>query len=345
MRIYYRNIVFSDHELNRGLRYKDVFQIKPMRFERAPSSIHVKIYPLLIEYWIESDVNIKNENPAASQLSDSIIKLSIQSDKAHELLDLLTSITNYNFFWYTGDDFKWFIPIPENIKEINNETSSSVGMGIYYYPQMGNDLIINEFSEQDYTNVALVNDYYYFTHYDKFKNIVFPVSYEGFLDKYFELAEPTKKKIKAVIKLIKHGIETFPKYKSLSFLSFISAIETLVDEEYRGENKNIAYSCEKCKSLKESPFKCEECGQPIWAIGFKFKEFLKKYISQTPGSVTKFNKIYNLRCKIAHSGYLLFGDDNLNVWEKPEKSEKEYITHLETMQLSRLSLYNWILNK
>ena len=345
MRVYYRNIVFSDHELTRGLKYKDIFQLKPMCFERAPNSNMLRIFPLLIEYWIESIDSTEIENHGSNRLTGPLLELSIQSSKVHELLDLLTSITNYNFFWYGGNNFEWYIPVPENRSEVNNNSRSTVGWGIYYYPEMSNDLRITEFSGQDYSNVTLINDYYYFTHFDKFKNIVFPVSYRSFLDIYFELSEPTKTKIKAVIKLIKHGIETFSKFKSLSFLSFISAIETLVDEEYRDENKKIVFRCDKCKSLKESPFKCETCGQPILAIGFKFKEFLKNYISPSPGSVTKYSKIYNLRCKIAHSGSLLLGDNNLNVWDKPEKSEKEYITHLETMQLSRLSLFNWILNK
>jgi hypothetical protein len=345
MRVYYRNIVFSDHELTRGLKYKDIFQLKPMHLKRAPSSNLLKIFPLLIEYWIESTDSPEIKNPRSNRLTGPLLELSIQSAQVHKLLDLLTSITNYNFFWYGGNDFEWYIPVPENIKEVKNNSRSTVGWGIFYYPEMSDDLKITGFSEKDYSDVTLINDYYYFTHFDKFKNIAFPVSYVSFLDTYFKLIEPTKAKTNAVIKLIKHGIETFHKFKSLSFLSFISAIETLVDEEYRDENKKIVFSCDNCKSLKESPFKCETCGQPVWAVGFKFKEFLKKYISSSPGSITKYNKIYNLRCKIAHSGYLLLGDNNLNVWEKPEKSEKEYITHLETMQLSRLSLFNWILNK
>jgi len=338
MKTFYRNIIFSDHELIKGLRYKDIFQIKPMRFENAPNSEHIKYYPLLIEYWIDGD-----EIPNTTELPDSLLKLSLQTEKVHGLLDLLTAITNYNFFWYSLDGFNWFIPVPEDITKINNEDSSSVGMGLYYYPQMSKDLLIDGFSEHDYMDITLANDYYYFTHFDSFKYIAFPVSYEKFLDNYFNLDPQTKSKIDSVLKLIKHGVETLPKYKSLSFISFISAIETLVNEEYRDENKKIEYSCDKCKAIKDSPFKCEDCGNPTWAIGFKFKEFLKKHVSSSTGSVTKYNKIYNLRSKIVHSGNLLLGDNNLTIWEHPDKSEKEYVTHLETMQLSRLSLFNWIL--
>jgi hypothetical protein len=80
-------------------------------------------------------------------------------------------------------------------------------------------------------------------------------------------------------------------------------------------------------------------------LAINSKNFYKKNISSSAGSVTKYNKIYNLRSKIVHSGNLLLGDSNLTIWEYPGKSEKEYITHLETMQLSRLSLFNWILKK
>jgi hypothetical protein len=39
---------------------------------------------------------------------------------------------------------------------------------------------------------------------------------------------------------------------------------------------------------------------------------------------------------------LLLGDEQLN-WAKSDKVDSQYITHLETMQLARLSLVNWLL--
>src|SRR5664280_1373797 len=156
MKTFYKNIVFSDQKLIKGLRYKDIFQIKPMRFENAPYSDHIKYYPLLIEYWIDGD-----EIPNTTELPDSLFKLSLQTEKVHGFLDLLTAVSNYNFFWYSLDGFNWFIPVPEDIKKIGNDDSSSVGMGLYYYPKMAKDLTIDGFSGHDYMDVTLANDYYY----------------------------------------------------------------------------------------------------------------------------------------------------------------------------------------
>ncbi|HAN17763.1 MAG: hypothetical protein A2X13_08415 [Bacteroidetes bacterium GWC2_33_15] len=343
MRTYHREIIFSDKELTKGFRYKDIFQIKPSNFEKQPKSTNIKIYPLLLEYWSDSDENPIVADPKLQKIKDFVSRNANQLNKKQSILNLLTSITNFNFFYY-GNGIKWSIPFPEEITdEFNNETSVE-SWDIYYYPKMADDLRITEFTEVDYESISLIKDYYYYTHPDIFSSITFPKSIEQILDSYYAVEGNKKKTIDAVLKLIKDGVEIFEKYKSLSFLSFISAIETLVDLEYYEENKMIEYSCEKCKSLSSSHFVCTECGNPIWAVSYKFKEFLKKYISDTNGSISKFNKIYNLRSKIVHSGSLMLGENNISVWEEPDKTKKEFIVHIETMQLSRLSLIKWLLS-
>ena len=39
---------------------------------------------------------------------------------------------------------------------------------------------------------------------------------------------------------------------------------------------------------------------------------------------------------------LLLGDEDYN-WNKSDKRDSQYMTHLETMQLSRLSIVHWLI--
>ena len=39
---------------------------------------------------------------------------------------------------------------------------------------------------------------------------------------------------------------------------------------------------------------------------------------------------------------LLLGDEQID-WSKSDKADSQYMTHLETMQLARLALVNWLL--
>ena len=78
--------------------------------------------------------------------------------------------------------------------------------------------------------------------------------------------------------------------KSLSFFSAVSAIETMINLEYKEEK--IEFDCNHCKSLKSSARICQKCGKPKWGIAEKFREFLGKYVSNSKSSRRKFNKIY-----------------------------------------------------
>ena len=48
--------------------------------------------------------------------------------------------------------------------------------------------------------------------------------------------------------------------------------------------------------------KCEECGQQKYGVSRKFREYLLKYIGDSPNNKRKFNNYYSLRSKIVHTG-------------------------------------------
>ncbi len=125
--------------------------------------------------------------------------------------------------------------------------------------------------------------------------------------------------------------------KSLSFFSFVSSIETLVNYEFR--NERVEYTCNDCKALSSSERNCKKCGSPIWGVSAKYREFLFKYVSNDPNAKKMYNKIYDIRSKITHTEYLMNGENFLN-WNFDDKTEEIARKHLEAMQLARRSLIN-----
>lgn len=130
--------------------------------------------------------------------------------------------------------------------------------------------------------------------------------------------------------------------KSISFLVFVSAIETLINYEYKNDKPEITFECRDCQALKTSPTSCQKCGRPIWGVNANFRKFLRTYVASSEESIKKFKRIYNLRSKIVHTGLLLLGDEHEN-WVKSENQNEQWKTHLETMQAARISLVNWLL--
>lgn len=87
---------------------------------------------------------------------------------------------------------------------------------------------------------------------------------------------------------------------------------------------------------------CENCGQPMYAVKKKFIDYLVKYVSCTDKIKKKFNDLYKLRSKIAHTGKLFLSDVEFSLMNI-EQNNKEWFKYVEVRQLARLSLYRWLL--
>ncbi len=344
---FYKNIVFSKTPLTTHFRHADEFQIYPCDFPLAPRSTHCFDFPLVIEYWVDTDQKI----PMPKELEDSKIILTgtLQQNKLNATLRLLSAITNHRFFNYGGKEFKWGLSIPdkkltEEEKKIFDAKPSETFWGIYTYPNMYEDLHIKEFSAQTHTNSTFSKHFLYYMNDpldDRAKQISFPITISQILNKYFALDIKTKKVIDSVTHLICNGIDSKDKMKSLAFLSFVSAIEIIVNFEYKDKKDGIAFDCTDCQAIKTSPLSCPKCGRPVWGVKAKYKSFLQTYVSNSEESMQKFNKIYNMRSTIVHNGLLLLGDNELD-WTQSEKTNAEFIALLNAMQTSRLSLVNWL---
>lgn len=251
MRQYIKSIIFTKTPLTRKFKYEDLFQIYPLNLANAPNSKLTDHFPMTIEFWYETDSLPKINGFDSDQVNNLFAKTTAQINRLIEITNLLSSISNYKFFFYRRPETFWSVPIPEeNIDEFNN-TSSIWSMSLYRFPNIGEKLKIDGFTEVDFDDVELIpqRNYYWFNPVEsKAKNIDFPDTINDILARYFEIEESKKIVMLSSIYQICNGLELFHHMKSLSFFSFVSAIETLVNYEFR--NEKIEYECNECKSLK-----------------------------------------------------------------------------------------------
>lgn len=157
--------------------------------------------------------------------------------------------------------------------------------------------------------------------------IIFPKDISKWLDIYEKMNSETKKVFRKSLYLYYSGIDLKSSYPSQSFMSLISAIETLINfEEY-------------------SPKKCERCNQDEFKVSKRFKDFILKYAysNKKNESNNKFiNDLYSKRSNITHNGNILIAD---LFWD--DKTElvdwKESFLHKDLIGVARVCLINWII--
>lgn len=344
---YKKNIIFSKSKLPGCYRYRDEFQIYPLDIERAPTSKAVNNLPCCFEFYYEEE-DIEYSNPFGLKGIDKMFsEITTESNKRNRILNFLSTITNSRFHFNGGGDVIWTIPIYDEVTDENkddiNKVVSLPSFELYYYPGIEDDLRISGLSEKEQNQILRVPHQLYYI-YDPVestkKNICLPITINDILDKYYALDRDKVLVIDSASYQLCNALDLQVKMKSLSFFSAISAIETMIGLEYKEEK--IEFECNECKSLKTSSRLCKKCGKPKWGIAEKFRDFLSKYVSDTKKSRQKFNKIYSIRSKIAHTEYLMLNENILD-WNYTDKSKDLYTLHIEAIQLARLSIVNWLL--
>lgn len=343
MKKYYRSIYFTETPLKKKYRYKDIFQIIPIDSKIAPKCPYALHFPLYLEYFIElPEEDFKSIN------SDVIDELAIRSSIERGFLELLTCFSNHSFIKYENVNF-WGIISPaikfeeldEKANKLYNNQYSSWVIGSYIYPGLYNELQINNLTETEIEDVIKIPYYEYFTNdplEDINREITFPDTLDICIENYFNLKVDYQNKVKSAIRLINNGLSISKTMRSIAFLSYVSSIETMVSIEM--DDETIEF-CKACKTLKKSIHTCNVCGSPIWGVRKKFAEYLKKYVAGSISSQRKYKKIYDLRSKIAHNGHLFLSDID-NTFDDMVIKNKEWLMNLETLQLARLNIVNWI---
>jgi hypothetical protein len=291
----------------------------------------------------------ESENPVVDLLPEDLQAIaaskSNEYSKLQRLTRLISAISNHRIRASLPHSVDWGWQMPVGSPPVSmSDTSAVVMFGSYDYPGMQQDLFIQAFSRTDGLTVELVNHKeYYFV--NPIENRGTPIRFSEqmlqLLHNYFNIGTRARAKVDVLARLICDGLDLHSSMSSLSFLAYVSSIETLASYHYR-KAEGVVIECHGCHNVSESPFHCEKCGKPIWGIKARFKEFLKRHAGGHEESQALFSRIYNLRSKIVHEGSLLLGNENLFL-SKNEKGEKERMTHLNTQQASRFALANWLL--
>lgn len=335
MRKYERTIVFTKVPLTGYYRYKDIFQIFPAAFENMPDNPYKRHYPNILEYWFTDEEKIIRETEYEN-LRELMSLTATTITKQDKIISLLNSFTNNKFFKYDNFDGLWAIPVlfNEETKEISEEVNSLSAQWCYEgfrFPSLPSQLQITEFTKIKLNEVEKLPHYTFYLHYpsldnDRTEPIVFPASFEKILDSYFSLDNEILNIIDAAIGYNNAAIELLPQKKTLALLASFTAMETMVNLEYRDVEAE----------------KCEKCGQLKFSVTRKFKEYLLKYIGHSAENKKKFNSYYNLRSKIVHTGMRLKAEILFSEFAK-EELDDEYITRVEILQVGKLAIANWLI--
>ena len=315
--------------LKNAYQYRDVFILQPIPRENIPKCPYAKHFPSFLDFYIDVE-----------EAKGEIELMALSIDKVKEICTILTALSNFEFFTYSSTDYAWGVVAPsQNFddmslvekKVFDEQSRNSVWMPVqrYNYDGFVNDRLISSIS-LECPNKRMICDFnpnYFTEDPDEYGKhcILFPEKITTALDTFYSLQGDSRISTFAAMTLIANGINLGIQYQSLGFISYVSAIETIVDLEYK--NLKVEY--------------CKECGQPKYKVRKKFLDLLTKYVSCTEKSQSKFKKIYDLRSKIAHTGKLFISDVEFTLLKRDE-IDAEWFKYLEVQQLARLCVFRWL---
>lgn len=331
MKEFHRAIFFTKAPLGGHYRYKDVFQIFPCDMENMPVSKAQKHHPNILEFWTTDDEIIKSPIEFEG-LQDFFDKTATQLTKQDRILALLTTFTNNLFFRYTDISGTWGMPLlKDDPGEEANTWSSKWCINMYHFPDLPRQFKIEKFTDQKIPVIKRIPHKAFYTFEPDLdsnpqKKIVFPTTIDNLFDAYYSLEPTIASYIDSASSYTVSAIELHYTRKTLSLLSSFTSMETMVNLEYKDVEAE----------------KCESCGQLKYSVSRKFREYLLKYIGDSPNNKKKFNKYYSIRSKIVHTGRqlkteLLFAD------VPEEEKQSELVTRIGILQLGKLAITNWLL--
>lgn len=328
---FHKTIVFTKVPLKGYFKYREVFQIYPANLDKLPYSRFQRHYPVILEYWTTADERINIPN-VLEGLTEHFSNAATKVTKQNKILSVLSVFTNNIFFTYPSLEGFWGLPMTQDeINDEMNKWSSKWCINLFHFPELPQQLRIEALSSIDISPVKRAPLITYYTtdpNLDLETNteIIFPESLETILDAYYKQPAEIMSIIDTAISYSVSSVELRPTKKTFSLLSAFSALETMVNLEF----KDI------------EPARCKECGQLQYSVSKKFRDFLLKYIGNNEHNKRKFNNYYTLRSKIVHTGEQL-KSEKLFADIPDDIRDKEFLTSLEIIQLGKLAIINWLI--
>lgn len=312
----FRVVIFSYLEAKGYYRYADEFQIYPYVDTHIPKSDIQSYFPLILEYKREAGKDdIRTMGRSLFSKQDRIIAL-------------LNTFTNNLFFkpevttqlgykiadMESGEklNLHWFIPITgsqyEGLPFLNQFTNPAVEM-------------MKSIQHRSY--------YYHFPDLqsDDKQEFKIPDTLTRIFDSYFKKTGNTRDFLNTATDYVSNAVELFAKHKTLSFISSYTAIEAMVNLEFKNSKAE----------------RCKDCNQLKFSVRKKFVAYLLKYIGVSLDNEKLFKKYYDRRSDIIHKGDRLKTEKYFNT-DNEDEANNEHNLRAEILQLSRLAVTNWLLH-
>ena len=333
MKTFHSTIIFTKTPLNKYFRFLDVFQILPCHhLKDLPYSDLQRHYPAILEYWTsyEEEVAVPEIFEGLKDFVTSTTRMIVKQDL---ILSLLSCFTNHLFFRYSDTTGTWGVPmLDDNASREEMDTwSSKWNLVLFHSPGLSKQLKITGFSKHQYNDIELSKHFPYYQDdpnldTDKNREITFPETIYMDLDSYFSQDKESKDVLNTAISYAVSAIELKQIKKTMSVVAAFTAVETMVNFEFRNQEAE----------------KCNTCGQLQFKVAKKYRDYLLKYLGDSAHNKKKFNAYYSLRSKIVHTGQR-FETESLFADVPEEKKNKEYLDQLEILILSKFAVVQWLL--
>jgi hypothetical protein len=281
--------LFSKKQLNGLIEIEDFFQFYP---EDVGISEEIPIsernYPLILEIRVDHEEEYIRFGVPRG--------IGILNRIIDEFAELITVVLKY---------FIWGYEFIETIQEFSDQTSRDL-------PKEGEPQYFQSLRRDDRT----------------VDEILVPKYWKRVIENYYGLEDEERFVIRKALRLFYDGVKLEVEYPSFSFVSMVSAIETL-----------ISYYCKDYKVER-----CKHCQQEQFKVMKKFKYFIQEFSGKQGKSFPKYlDKLYGKRSSIVHGGMLLFSDERSLTGEREIDPKRDDYWHRNDMtKITRAVLINWI---
>lgn len=263
--------------------------------------------------------------PDGSPVSARIVTNEQAQASAKELLFLLSALSTTRFFQPSNQQ-SWYTSFGTN-ENPKNELQVEWGQEFYTVEDINHEEPAEFTTEETLINRAVPQEYYNRLGRMMGANFELPENIEEMLDAYFSLDKESRVAFLSSAALFYQGLKLWNEFPSLSFAAFVSAIETLVTQDHKGQAVE----------------KCGECNQDRFRVTAKFQDFFTKYGSPTPQFRKYAQRVYLYRSRILHSGKLFLGELAPRQWASFSGNDDDEFRR-SVIASSRISMVNWLLS-
>ena len=323
--LYRQAIVLSSLPVKGWYRYRDVFQILPPNKNLKNPHVVSAHHPFIFQWKYPESTEPRSKSPDFD-VPKWVRDKDNAAEKAREILLILGVFLNNRIFEYRGRQ-GWFIDLED---EAPRNSEPRWGQEAYF--ARGFDANIEGFDDvEELSEVEEVATSEYLNR----RFITYDAAFEvpkdlGFLlSSYFSLSQENKSSFLSSCALFEQAIDAWGAYPSLSFVGFVSCLETLINADHKGVKVE----------------RCGECGQERHRVAQKFREFFLKYGNDSQEFKRYAMKIYRYRSKVVHTGELFSGEVMPLDFDSHESIINDDEFRRSVIRTCRICMVNWLISR